>query len=213
MYLSYPDFMPNFLLLLLVLLPQQQLAPSEVVDRVSRTYGRLDSFSADFEQIQQDSSNQKVVSRGHVYLKTGRRARFEYLSPQKKTEYFDGKNYTIYTPEPINQALVLPIDNASGDLLTIIQVVGNRETPWKNQFDRFYGLPPKDGNRVVQMRPTKNKDLKEVMIEVDPNFFILRLSLTAADGQRNEFRFTNIDTQRLDQSIFKIPAGAQVVKQ
>jgi len=55
--------------------------------------------------------------------------------------------------------------------------------------------------------------LKEVMIEVDPNFFILRLSLTAADGQRNEFRFTNIDTQRLDQSIFKIPAGAQVVKQ
>jgi outer membrane lipoprotein-sorting protein len=55
--------------------------------------------------------------------------------------------------------------------------------------------------------------LKEVLIEVDPNFFILRLALTTADGQRNEFRFTNINTQRLDESIFKIPAGAQVVKQ
>jgi outer membrane lipoprotein-sorting protein len=206
--------MSQFLFLLLVLLPQQ-LAPSEIVDRVSRNYGRLDSFSADFEQISQDSSNQKLVLRGLVYLKTGRRARFEYLSPEKKTEYFDGKNYTRYTPPPINQALVQPMGQADSDLLAIIQVVGNRETPWKNQFDQFYLEPVKDGNRVVRLHPAKNKDLKEVLIEVNPGFFIVRLALTSTDGQRNEFRFTNISTERRPDSLFKFvkPPGAEVITQ
>jgi outer membrane lipoprotein-sorting protein len=194
--------MAQFLFLLLVLLPQE-LAPSEVVDRVSRNYGRLDSFSADFEQISQDSSNQKLVMRGHVYLKTGRRARFEYLSPEKKTEYFDGKNYTRYTPPPINQALVLPMGQADGDLLAIIQVVGNRETPWKNQFTRFDEPAPRQGNRVVILKP-KNKDLTEVEIEVDPKtFFIVRLVIKTADGRRTQYKFSNISTARLADSLFK----------
>ena len=200
-----------------MLLPQQlvpqQLAPSEIVDRVSRMYGRLDSFSADFEQTSQDSSNQTLVMRGHVYLKTRGRARFEYFSPQKKTDYFDGKNYTVYTPPPINQALVYPMNQANSDLLAIIQVVGNRETPWKNQFDQFELLQPAvNGNRVVRLLPAKKRDLKEVLIEVDPNFFIVRLAITTVDGQRNEFKFTNINIERLPESHFKLPPGAEVKK-
>jgi outer membrane lipoprotein-sorting protein len=174
--------MSQLLIALLFLLPQAG-APSELVDQVSRTYGRLDSFSADVEQISEDSSNQRVVNRGHVYLKTGRRALFEYSEPQKIAEYFDGKKYTHYV-HAIGQAFQYPMNRADSDLLAIIQVVGNRETPWKNQFTRFDEPAPRQGNRVVILKP-KNKDLTEVEIEVDPKtFFIVRLVIKTADGWR-----------------------------
>jgi chaperone LolA len=200
----------------LFLLAVPQLSPTEVVDRVSTTYGRMNSFSADFEQIQQDSSNQRLVMRGHVYLKTGKRARFEYSSPQVWTEYFDGKNYTKYTPE-IKQAVVTPLNQADSDRLAIIQIVGNRETPWKNYFTRFVGSTTSQGTRLVELTPKdKDKDLQGVEIEVDPRtFFILRMMITTVDGQRNEFKFTNMQTAPIGDAFFKFaaPPGVQVIKE
>jgi outer membrane lipoprotein-sorting protein len=205
--------MPNLFLVLFLLLPQTRV-PSELVDQVSRTYGRLNSFSADFEQISEDSSNQRVVQRGHVYLKTGRKALFEYSAPRKMSEYFLGKTYTQYVPE-IEQALQYPINQADADLLAIIQVVGNRETPWKNYFSRFDESAGNQGNRVVALTP-KNKDLTGVEIEVDPGtFFIVRMVIRTAEGQRNQFRFTNIKTAPpLPDSLFKFvaPPGVKVIK-
>jgi outer membrane lipoprotein-sorting protein len=143
------------------------------------------------------------VQRGHVYLKTGKRARFEYLSPQVFTEYYD-KNFTRYVPE-IEQAHQFPINQAESDVLAIIQVVGNRETSWKNYFAEYHetlGVP--GSNRVIRLVP-KNKDLKSVEIEVDPTtYFIVRMVITAVNGLRNEFKFTNIKTAPLADSLFKL---------
>jgi len=204
-----------FILALFLVLPQV-LAPSELLDQVSRKYGRLDSFSADFEQISQDSSNQPVVHRGHVYLKSGRRALFEYSEPQRKSEYFQGKTYTVYYPPPVGQAHQFPMNQADSDLLAIIQVVGNRETPWKNHFSEFRDSPGRQGNsRVLDLKP-KNKDLTGVEIEVDPStFFIDRMVIKTADGQRNEYKFTNIKTAPLADLLFKFVAapGVEVIKQ
>jgi len=210
--------MPHFMIVFLLLVAPQtrpSLSPSEFVDRVSTTYGRLNSFSADFEQISEELSNHRGVQRGHVYLKTGKRARFEYLSPQMKSEYYDGKNVTQYSPE-IKQAFQYPMNQANEDLLAIIQVVGFRETPWKNYFSEYretLGLP--GSNRVIRLVP-KNKDLKTVEIEVDPTtFFIVRMVMTAVDGRRNEFKFTNIKTAPLADSLFKFepPPGVKVIKE
>ena len=202
--------MSHLALVLLLILPQTR-TPSELVDQVSRTYGRLDSFSADFEQISEDSSNQRVVSRGHVDLKAGRKALFAYSEPQKKSEYFYGKTYIQYVPQ-INQALQYPIDQADSDLLAIIQVVGNRETPWKNQFREFRESAGDQGNRVLLLTP-KNKDLKSVEIEVDPKtFFIVRMVIQSVDGQRNQFKFTNIKTAPLPDSLFKFDGAARGVE-
>jgi len=208
--------MPSIILALLLVLPQS-LSPREIVDAVSAKYGRLDSFSADFEQASQEFSNQTHIDRGHVYLKTGRRGRFEYFSAKNeliRVQYFDGKNVTDYNAL-FHQATQYSMNKADADLLSIIQVVGNRESPWKNQFERFTSAPNNKGNSVVQLYP-KNKDLSEVMIEVDPNFFIVRLAFTrSADGQHNEFRFTNIKTTPLDKSMFQFvaPPGVEVVKE
>jgi chaperone LolA len=207
--------MPSVILALLLVLPQS-LSPREIVDAVSAKYGRLDSFSADFEQTSQEFSNQTRTVRGHVYLKTQRRGRFEYFNAKNeltRAQYFDGKNYIDYNPF-FAQATQSSVSNAQADLLNIIQVVGNRESPWKNQFERFESALTSQANTVVRLVP-KNKDLSGVTIEVDREFFIVRLAFTSADGQRNEFKFTNMKTAPLDKSMFQFvpPPGVKIVKE
>jgi len=207
--------MSQLLLLLLLVLPPQLLV-SELVDRVSEKYGRLTDFSAEFQQISEDFSNQPSHYRGLVYLKSGKRARFEYDSPRKKSEYFDGKIHTVYTPDS-GQAFQQAIGRADEELLAILQVVGNRSDEWKKQFGekKDLGLTPQ-GNRVVRLIPN-NKDLREVLIEVHPSSFLIqRVVFTSVDGQRNEFKFANINvTTRQDESFFKFtpPPGVKVIKE
>jgi chaperone LolA len=200
---------------LLLLLPAQRPGVEELIDRVSATYGRMNNFQADFEQTYQDFSNQTSRVRGHVFLKSGRRARFDYTYPEEKSEYFEGKTYTKYIPAPIYQVTRRPISKAKDELLEIFQLVGNRESPWKDQFREKHLLPSRpvvEGDSVVRLIP-KNKDLQEVLMEIDPRtFFIHRLVIKDADGQSNEFTFSNIKTEPLPESLFKFepPPGVKV---
>ena len=208
--------MSRFLLLLLLLLPQR-LPLNDLLDSVSRTYGRLKNFSAEFEQISQDFSNQTARQRGHVYLQSGRKARFEYVSPVQKTEYFDGQTYTSYLPAPVFQAHRMPVGKVSDDRLAVFHLVGNPESPWKDQFREWEEprTPPlTPGDRVIRLIP-RSKDLKDVLVEVDPGTFLIRrFVFTYADGERNEFRFSDIKTAPLDPSIFKFkpPPGVEVLE-
>ena len=128
------------LLLFLHLFPSPQsreLAPHELFDKVSDLYGRMDSLSADFEQIQKDA-NRTYTLRGHVYLKKGRRARFDYVSRNQQVEqidYFDGKTHTRYEP-PQKQAREQSMGRSEDERLLIFLILGNRESPWKNEFGK-----------------------------------------------------------------------------
>jgi chaperone LolA len=209
--------MSRLLFALLFLLPQQPLPVDDLIRRVSDTYGRLKDFEADIEQIQEFSSNHKEHLRGHVYLKSERKARFNYEYPRKWSEVFDGKTHTLFEPE-INQATQQAIGKADEEYLTILQIVGNRAAPWKDQFREKQELkqtPLKPGDRVVKLLP-KNKNLKDVLVEVDPgNFMIHRLVFTYAGGEKNEFRFSDIKTAPLDPAlfVFKPLPGVKVRKQ
>ena len=89
--------MSRFVFALLLWLPQsrpQNLDLEAFVNKVSETYGKLKDLSADFEQIQQDSSNQTAHQRGHVYMKSGKKALFEYTEPKVWSDCSDGKKYT-----------------------------------------------------------------------------------------------------------------------
>jgi outer membrane lipoprotein-sorting protein len=66
------------------------------------------------------------------------------------------------------------------------------------------------------MTPKRKTDLKELIMEVDPqNSQIRRLILDHNDGSRSEFIFSNIRTNTsLKASLFdfKVPPGVQVVE-
>ena len=209
--------MSRFLLALLFVLPQT-LPGYELVNKVSDTYGRMENFQADFVQISQDFSNRITRDRGHVYLKRGRKARFDYKEPEERIEYFDGKIFTKYVPI-ISQAQQKPISDEDDERLKIFQIVGNRESPWKDQFGQIAthsGTPLVEGDQIVRLIPKNNKDVRAVLMEADPrSFFIHRLVFEYADGQSNEFRFTNIQTTPLDNSVFTFtpPPGVQLIRE
>ena len=113
--------MSALVLLLFFLLPSpqsQRLSPHELVSAVSDYYGsRLKSLEADFEQIQKDANRTTRVW-GHVYLKAGRKARFDYAKPIVKSDYFDGKTHTRYLPEEKN-AIQEPMGKSEDERLLI----------------------------------------------------------------------------------------------
>ena len=209
----------RLLVALLFLLPQRPLPGDELVARVGQTYGRMRDFSAEFVQISRGFSNQTIQERGHVYLKSGKRGRFEYEVPKKEVHYSDGNTFTIFIPKPINQAWQVPISKMDSERYMVLQIVGSRESPWKNQFERYItgqDEPFRPGNRVVRMYP-RDKDLREVRIEVDPmTYWIYGVAFTYANGEGSEFRFSNINTTTpLPDSLFKFepPPGAEIVKE
>ena len=198
---------------LLVASPQsQRLSPTELVSGVSDRYGRLNSLSADFEQVLKDA-NQTTRVRGHVYLKKGRKARFDYLSPLVKSDYFDGKTHTRYLPDE-KQAFSEAMGRSEDERLMIFLILGNRESPWKDEFDKKEtGTVPAlvPGNPVVKLTPNNTKNILDVLIEVDPATMLMnRFGFTRADKTYTEYIFTNIKTTPLDDSLFTFKAPPDV---
>jgi len=207
--------MSALVLVLFFLLPtpqSQRLSPHELVSAVSDYYGKLNSLSADFEQVQKDA-NRTTRLRGHVYLKSGRRARFDYVDPIVKSDYFDGKTHTRYLPEEKN-AIQEPMGKSEDERLLIFLILGNRESPWKDEFDRKEtGTVPAvfPGNQVVRLIPNNTKNIRDVVVEVDPaTRLIHRFGFTRADKTYTEYIFTNIKTAPLDDSLFKFKAPPDV---
>ena len=210
--------MSRFVFALLLLLPQsqpQRLDLEALVNKVSETYGKLKDLSADFEQIQKDSSNQGAHQWGHVYMKSGKKALFEYTKPRVLSECSDGKKYTKSSPF---QATRTSISKTDGERLALLQIVGSQESRWKDQFSQKEELrdaPLTPGDRVVRLTP-KNKDVRDVTVEVDPRTFMIhRLVFRYVDDQLNEFRFKNITTSPVDPARFKcdVPPGVELIEE
>ena len=208
--------MSALVLALFFLLPSppqtQRLSPTEIISAVSDYYGRLNSLSADFEQIQKDA-NRTTRDRGHVYLKKGRKARFDYVTPRAKIDYFNGTTHTRYLPDD-QQATSEAMGKSEDERLLIFLILGNRESPWKDEFDRKEietGSAMVPGNQVVRLIPNNTKNIRDVMVEVDPaTRLIHRFGFTRADKTYTEYIFTNIKTAPLDDSLFQFKAPPDV---
>ena len=204
-------------LFFLLLSPQsQRLSPNELVSAVSDYYGRLNSLSADFEQLQKDA-NQSTRVRGHVYLKKGRKARFDYVTPIAKSDYFNGKTHTKYLPGQEN-AISEAMGKSEDERLLIFLILGNPESPWKDEFDRKEtGTVPAmvPGNQVVRLIPNNTKNIRDVLVEVDPaTRLIHRFGFTRADKSYTEYIFRDIKTDPLPDSLFEFtaPPGVHIFK-
>jgi outer membrane lipoprotein-sorting protein len=203
----------TILMTVLLLLAPQEPGLTEVVDGVVRTYSKMNDFSARFEEITKDISNQRHTYRGLLYLKSGRKMLFDQQTPDRKLLYSDGKLSTEYVPGI--QAVQTPLGKSDDERLQLFQIPWNPE--WKNQFQQFAKLPDRPvtpGNHVIRATPRK-KELPVILLEVNPKTFLIeRFVTTHPDGGTTEFRFTEMKTARLDPSMFefKAPPGLEVIK-
>jgi len=187
-----------------------------VIDGVERTFARMKDFSADFVQIQQNSLNQKQQGVGHLYLMKPRKARYEYAKPEETLFVSDGKNLFFYVPAD-KQVQKGTIRETFDDRIPLMFLVGQADL--RGEFTSFELLstPPEiPGTMVIRMHPKKKSDLTELIMEVEPeSYLIRRLQISRNDGSSFEFRFSNIRVNsglKADLFDFTVPAGVRVVE-
>jgi outer membrane lipoprotein carrier protein len=187
-----------------------------LVDGVERSFARMNDLSADFLQISKDVLNRTQQAAGHLYLKRQRMARWEYTSPEEQFFVSDGKTVYFYVPadKQVNREAV---KDTFDDRIPLMFLLGRSNL--RNEFTKFELIATKpvlEGTKVIRMSPKRKTDLKELVMEVDPqNFQIRRLVLDHTDGSHSEFIFSNIRTNTgLKPSLFdfKVPPGVQVVE-
>ena len=203
--------MNSFLALLFLL----QILPG-LIDGVERSFARMSDLSADFHQISKDVLNRTQEAAGHLYLKRGRMARWEYASPEEQLFVSNGKTVYFYVPAD-KQVNKEGVKDTFDDRIPLMFLLGRSNL--RDEFERFVLVDDKPflaGTRVVRMFPKRKTDLKALVMEVDPqNFQIRRLVLDHTDGSRSEFVFSNIRINtRLKESLFdfEVPPGVQVVE-
>jgi outer membrane lipoprotein carrier protein len=188
----------------------------DIITGVERSFSRMTDLSADFVQVSKDVLNRKQEAGGHLYLKRQGMARWEYNSPEEQLFVSDGKTVYFYVPadKQVNREAV---KDTFDDRIPLMFLMGRSNL--RNEFTKFELLATKpflQGTKVVRMTPKRKTDLKELLMEVDPqNFQIRRLILDHSDGSHSEFIFSNIRTNTgLKGSIFdfKVPPGVKVVE-
>jgi len=205
----------NYLLALLFFL-QGPSTLNTLVDGVEKSFARMNAYSSDFVQISKDVLNRKQEAAGHLYLKKSRMARWEYKSPEDQLFVSDGKTVFFYVPadKQVNREAV---KDTFDDRIPLMFLLGRSNL--RDEFKEFALLKDKpflEGTQVIRMIPKRKTDLKNIVMEVDPqNFQIRRLILDHQDGAHQEFIFSNIRANTgLKASLFdfKVPPGVQVVE-
>jgi len=188
----------------------------DLVKGVERSFARMNDYSSDFVQISKDLLNRKQEAAGHLYLKRSRMARWEYTSPEEQLFVSDGKTVYFYVPadKQVNREKV---KETFDDRMPLMFLLGRSNL--SDEFTKFELLSTKPfltGTKVVRMYPKRKTDLKQLIMEVDPqNSYIRRLYLEHEDGSSSDFIFSNIRTNtglKESQFDFKVPPGVQVVE-
>jgi outer membrane lipoprotein carrier protein len=189
---------------------------SDLVAGVERSFARMNDLSADFIQTSSDVLNRKQGAAGHLYLARGRKARWEYTTPEEQLFISDGKTVYFYVPAD-RQVNKEAVKDTFDDRIPLLFLLGRSNLT--GEFKEFVEPTTKPvvlGTRVVRMTPKRKTDLKDLLMEVDPETSqIRRLVLDHSDGSRSEFIFSNIRTNSgLKSSLFdfKVPPGVQVVE-
>src|ERR1051326_65144 len=155
----------------------------DLIAGVERTFARMNDYSSDFVQISKDVLNRKQEAAGHLYLRRGRMARWEYTKPEEQLFVSNGKTVYFYVPadKQVNREAV---KETFDDRMPLMFLLGRSNL--RSEFTQFEFLNSKPflaGTQVVRMIPKRKTDLKELVMEVDPqNYQIRRLILDHMDG-------------------------------
>ena len=187
-----------------------------LVHGVERTFAQMNDLNADFIQVDQNALNRNRQASGHLYLMRPRKMRWEYKVPEEELFVSDGKTVYFYVPgdRQVNKEAV---KETFDERMPLMFLLGKSNL--SNEFRQFELLNTKpflEGTKVIRMYPKRKTDIKDVVMEVDPdNYQIRRLLLDHTDGSHLEFTFSNIRTNtglKSELFDFKIPAGVAVVQ-
>ncbi len=188
----------------------------QLIAGVEKSFARMSDYRSDFVQISKDALNRKQEAAGHLYLKKDRMARWEYSRPEEQLFVSNGKMAYFYVPadKQVNRGAV---KDTFDDRMPLMFLLGRSNL--SGEFTKFEVLNTKPflaGTKVIRMTPKRKTDLKELIMEVDPeSFLIRRLFMGHEDGSQTDFVFSNIQINtglKASQFEFRPPPGVHVVE-
>lgn len=197
------------------------LAPAseleQLINGLQAKYLRLNTLTAEFTQIYNAPGERTRRESGQLQLKKPGKMRWDYTAPEAKLYVSNGK--TIYEYIPAERSATRTSAKETDDWRAPFMFLLGRGN-LRRDFARIElagEAPIRAGNRVLRMIPKRSSDMRELLIEVEPNSLRLaRLSLIKQGHARIDFLLNNVqENVALADNIFAFtpPAGVTVRQQ
>jgi outer membrane lipoprotein carrier protein len=194
----------------------QSLDLNSLIDGLQRKYSRMQGLDADFVQIYRGPDGRVIREAGHLLLKRPSKARWEYLSPERKLFVSDGKNVFFYVYGEKN-ATRATIKEAADPQIPFLFLLGRGNL--RRDFTRIEvatgELAIGAGNQVLRLFPKRApEEFKELLVEVSPaSAEVRRMVIFERSGARMDFLLSNVRENLIapdSQFQFTPPPGVTV---
>jgi outer membrane lipoprotein carrier protein len=200
-----------------------------VLRALESRYHHAQTLKAAFYERYSDSSSagEGSAESGSVYFSQPGRMRWEYESPEQKLFIVDGTNVWFYVPadRTVSRAKVkessdwrtpLALLTGKSDLAKLCRTIEIVD-PAKSENSEDYPTHP--DNTVLRCIPKRespdaDQELREVLLESDPEARLVRLIIRQPGNLETEFRFANWqENLPIAEPMFHFapPAGVTVV--
>jgi outer membrane lipoprotein carrier protein len=186
-----------------------------VAAAVDAHYNHLHSLEAQFTELYRGSGIERTES-GTLWLKKPGKMRWEYRSPKEKLFVSDGKDAWFYVPDDrqARKMAAKKLDDLRSPLAFLLGKT-RLEKELQGLSIAPDAAPLAPGNVVLRGVPQALADqISEIVLEVTPDYQIVRIVIQEVDGSATEYRFTDQKedvTVRDSQFDFRPPAGTETV--
>jgi outer membrane lipoprotein carrier protein len=195
-----------------------------LLHRIEGRYHRAQTLKAEFFERYTDGNGGVLAESGTVYFSRPSRMRWEYKSPEEKLFLVDGTNVWFYVPADRTASRAQVKDSSDwrtplalltgkadfGRLCKSIEIIDPAKT--QNADDK----PFAPENTVLRCVPQNAEadQVKEVLLESDPEARLVRVAIRQPGNLETEFRFgdwqENVAISEL-KFHFDPPAGVAIV--
>ncbi len=185
-----------------------------MINGLQSKYNKISTLSAEFAQVHTSRDQRERRENGRLLLKKPGRMKWDYTAPEEKHFISDGK--WLYEYVPAEKSVTRSSIKETGDMrapFAFLLGQGNLRQEFR-RIEFAKESPVNAGNKVLRLLPKHLQDFDELLIEFDPNSFLIeRLSIIEPDRDRSDFIFSNIKENVSAPSAefaFKAPPGVEV---
>jgi outer membrane lipoprotein carrier protein len=186
-----------------------------VAEAVDQRYNRLRSLEADFTEIYQGGGLQRTEF-GTLHLKKPGKMRWDYRSPEDKLFVSNGKEAWLYLPQEkqARRSSLKQLEDLRSPLAFLLG-----KTKLEKELRNLSFAPDvqvwQPGSSILRGVPRGMEDrVEQILVEVSPDYRILRILIQGTDESVTEYRFSN-QRENVDladkQFQFTPPPGSETV--
>lgn len=189
---------------------------SALIDGLQQKYSRMQGLAADFVQVYAGADGRIIREAGHLLLKRPRKARWEYVSPERKLFVSDGKKVFFYVYGEKN-ATSSSIKETADPQIPFVFLLGRGNL--RRDFSRIEIAAAEPavgaGNQVLRLFPKRApEEFKQLLVEVSTaSFEVRRMVIFERSGARMEFLLSNVRENFIapdNQFQFEAPPGVTI---